>query len=122
MEQRILSTVKNMLGITENYDVFDAMLITHINSVFAILNQLGVGPEDGFHIEDGTAVWDEFTTKESNRYVVRAYMALKVRLLFDPPTMSYIITSITEQLRELEWRMNVDSEPSSIPDLRSLDA
>lgn len=115
MSNSILTSTKKILGISEDYTVFDVDIITHINSVFTTLTQLGVGPEEGFYIEDATAVWDDFIAPESNLSAVRSYVYLRVRLLFDPPSTSYHIASLKEQVLELEWRLNVQVEPVPVP-------
>ena len=102
----ILTSVKKMLGIAEEYTHFDADLITHINSVFMILAQLGVGPSEGFFFEDDTATWDEFIQDKKEINSVKSYVGLKVRLLFDPPTSSSQIDNANKLINELEWRLN----------------
>ena len=102
----ILTSVKKMLGIAEEYTHFDADLIMHINSVFMILAQLGVGPSDGFFIEDDTTTWDEFIQDKKEINSVKSYVGLKVRLLFDPPTSSSQIDNANKLINELEWRLN----------------
>ena len=80
--ESILTSIKKMLGITEDYTHFDADIIMHINSVFSILTQLGIGPEDGFVIQDDKAVWTDFIKDNSKMEAVKSYMYLKVKLLF----------------------------------------
>lgn len=106
----ILTTIKKTLGIDEKDKSFDLDLIVHINSVFMVLNQLGVGPEEGFYIEDEYATWDEFID-EGRLNLVKSYMYLKVRLLFDPPVNSSLIESINRMINEFEWRLNVAVDP-----------
>lgn len=103
----ILTSVKKMLGIAEEYDHFDSDIIMHINSVFAILTQLGVGPKEGFFIEDDTTSWSDFIQSNSLLNQVKSYMYLKVKLLFDPPLSSSVIESTNRLISELEWRINV---------------
>jgi hypothetical protein len=110
MEQSILISTKKILGIAEDYTVFDLDIITHINTAFSTLTQLGVGPAAGFMIEDETAVWDDFTVDDFQYNSVRSYVFLRTRLLFDPPTTSYLITAHEKQIQELEWRLNVHRE------------
>lgn len=107
METSILTSIKKMLGITEDYTEFDEDIITHINSVFLNLTQLGVGPEEGFMIEDDTAVWEDFIDDSIQLQAVKTYMYLKVKLLFDPPLSSSVTESFTRMIAELEWRLNV---------------
>lgn len=109
--ESILTSIKKLLGITEEYEQFDTDLIIHINSVFMILNQIGVGPEKGFSISDKSTVWSEFTDNALSVEAVKSYMFLKVRLLFDPPQSSALIESYNRQIHELEWRLNIAVDP-----------
>ena len=106
METSILTSIKKMLGVAEDYTEFDEDIITHINSVFLNLTQLGVGPEEGFVIEDNTAVWEDFIDNSIQLQAVKTYMYLKVKLLFDPPLSSSVTESFTRMIAELEWRLN----------------
>lgn len=108
----ILTSIKKLLGITEDYTHFDTDIIMHINSVFSILTQLGVGPPEGFYIQDKTTVWDEYITDPNKIEMVKSYMYLKVRLLFDPPSSSSVIEAFNKQISEFEWRLNVAVETS----------
>lgn len=107
----ILTSIKKLLGIDENYTHFDPDLIIHINSVLAILTQLGVGPENGLTISDKTAVWDDFIPDSPKLGFVKSYMHLKVRLLFDPPLGSAVIEALNRQIDELTWRIQVEADP-----------
>lgn len=109
--ESILTSVKKMLGIPEDYEHFDADIIMHINSVFMILTQLGVGPAEGFTIMDEDATWNDFIQDNKKIQSVKSYMYLKVRLLFDPPLSSAVIDSMTRLINELEWRLNVAVDP-----------
>lgn len=108
--ESILTSIKKLLGITEEYEHFDSDLIMHINSVFTILTQLGVGPSEGFRIEDGEATWSDFTNDDVKLDSVKTYMHLKVKLLFDPPLSSVVMESMNRMISELEWRLNVTAE------------
>lgn len=108
----ILTSVKKMLGITEDYEHFDSDLIMHINSVFMILTQLGVGPSEGYSIENKNDTWDDFVSSDSNLEAIKSYMYLKVKLLFDPPLSSAVMDSMSKMIGELEWRLNVSVDPS----------
>ena len=112
MNDSILTSIKKLLGITEEYEHFDQDIIIHINSVFMILNQLGVGPSNGFSITDKTAVWSDFISEGSNLESVKSYIYFKVRLLFDPPTTSAVMESMNRMISELEFRLNVSAESS----------
>lgn len=110
MSDSILSSTKRALSIPVDYSVFDADIVMHINSVFSTLNQMGVGPIDGFEIEDSTALWDQFLLGNARMNFIKTYMYLRVRLIFDPPTTSYLITAYENQKTELEWRISVQRE------------
>lgn len=107
----ILTSIKKLLGITEEYENFDQDIIMHINSAFMILNQLGVGPKSGFSISDKSSTWNEFIPESSNLEAVKTYVHLKVKLMFDPPLSSTVIEAIKSQINELEWRLNVSVDP-----------
>lgn len=112
MEGSILDTTKKKLGIAADYTEFDLDIVTEINSVFSTLTQLGVGPADGFEIEDATKKWSDFLGVGLNpRYnFVRTYIYQKVRLSFDPPATSFGIEALKEQIKELEFRLSVVRE------------
>jgi hypothetical protein len=110
MEASILISTKKVLGVTQEYTVYDLDIITFINAAFSILSQLGVGPEEGFMIDDDSAKWSDFVVPPNQLNLVKTYIYLKVRLLFDPPTTSYLIEATTKQLEEYEWRLNVYRE------------
>lgn len=112
MEQSILTSTKKVLGIAEDYTVFDLDILTHINTAFSTLTQLGVGPSPGFSIEDNTAVWADFIGSDLELHAVKSYIFLRVRMLFDPPQTSYLITAMEKQIQELEWRLNTHREAS----------
>ena len=108
--ESILTSIKKLLGIAEEYEHFDSDLIMHINSVFMILTQLGVGPAEGFIIEDKTYTWTEFIADPLQLQTVKSYMHLKVKLLFDPPLSSAVIESMNRMISEFEWRLNVGAD------------
>jgi hypothetical protein len=110
MENSILNSTKKILGIAPDYLAFDLDIITHINTAFSTLTQLGVGPAEGFMIEDETAVWTDFIVDDLQYNAVKSYVFLRVRQLFDPPTTSYLIAAFDQQIKELEWRLNVHRE------------
>ena len=103
----ILDSTKKALGVGFDYDAFDHDIIMHINSVFATLNGLGIGPEEGFAIEDEHDLWDTFLGSDKRYNSVKTYLFLKVRYVFDPPATSFVLTAMKEQIAELEWRLNV---------------
>lgn len=110
MDQSILTSTKKILGIDQGYTVFDLDIVTHINAAFSILTQLGVGPEEGFMIEDESTLWEEYPVPLEQLNLVKTYVFLKVRILFDPPGTSYLIKAATDQIQEYEWRLNVFRE------------
>lgn len=116
--ESILTSIKKMLGIYEADTSFDADIIMHINSVFTVLTQLGVGPSKGFSISDSLTIWDDFIPKESMPEGVayesmKSYMYLKVKLLFDPPASSTVTETYNRLINEFEWRLNVTAENST---------
>lgn len=106
----ILTSIKKLLGITAEYTHFDTDLIMHINSVFSILTQLGVGPSSGFSIHDEYAVWTDFIDEDPRLEMVKTYVHLKVKLMFDPPDRSVIADAIKRQIDELEFRLMVAAD------------
>ena len=109
----ILTSIKKLLGIEEDYGHFDPDIIMHLNSVFMILTQLGVGPSEGFSIEDDTSTWSDFIPNLQNLEAVKTYVYLKVKLLFDPSGSSAVTESMNRQISELEWRLYVTVENES---------
>lgn len=109
--ESILTSIKKMLGIAEEYTQFDADIIMHINSVFTTLTQLGVGPSEGFYIEDKTEIWEDFIPDYNKLQAIKTYIYLKVRLVFDPASLgSATLAAYERQAQELEWRLNVIAE------------
>lgn len=108
----ILTSIKKLLGITEEYTHFDVDIIMHINSVFMILNQMGVGPSEGFVIEDKSMYWEDFIEDPTQLQAVKSYMYMKVKLLFDPPLSSAVMEAMNRTISELEWRLNVAVDPA----------
>lgn len=108
--ERILSSIKKLLGITEEQTDFDADIIMHINTVFTILNELGIGPDEGFVIEDGSETWDQYIEDKRKFDKIKTYMYLKVRLYFDPPQNASLKEAMEKQAAELEWRLNTSAE------------
>lgn len=110
MTDSILNTTKKVLGISSEYDAFDIDITMHINTVFSVLHQLGVGPTTPFRIDDATKTWDQFTGANQAIESVKSYVWAKVRIAFDPPTTSFAIDALQKLCTELEWRLNVQSE------------
>ena len=109
--ESILTSIKKMLGISEEYTHFDEDLIMHINSALAVLCQLGVGPSEGFFITNKSAVWSDFVPDLSKLQFIKTYVYQKVKLLFDPPSSSAAIQALNESIKEFEWRINVQVDP-----------
>lgn len=106
----ILESVKKLIN-AEGDEYFDTDLVIHINTVFSILQQIGVGPKDGFSIDDNTTTWEEYTTNINIFNMVKSYMAIRVKLFFDISTASsYYITKLQEESDELEWRLRAAAE------------
>ena len=110
MGDSILTSRKKMLGIAEEYEIFDLDIIMHINTVFMTLNQLGVGPSDIFRIEDKNDMWSDFISDEKQLNGIETYVYLKVRLVFDPPLNASVLEAMKQTISELEWRLNVEAE------------
>jgi hypothetical protein len=110
LEQSILNSIKKVLNVGPDDTSFDEDILMHTNSTFAKLQQLGIGPDAGFMIEDDSTEWDTYLGDDLQLNMVKSYMWLCVRLLFDPPQMSHLIESLEHQKNELEWRLNVHRE------------
>ena len=106
----ILNTIKKKLGIDENYTAFDEDIKTAINSTFMILNQLGVGPSTPFRIDTADDSWDDFSESMIDYELVKDYIYLKVRKIFDPPVGAAAEAS-DSLINEFEWRLNVAVDP-----------
>lgn len=111
METSILDSIKKLLGIPSEATEFDTDILIHINSVFSILTQLGVGPSSGFIIEDSSAEWSDFIGDDARLSDVKSFVYLKTRLLFDPPASSAAMDAMNRMASELEWRINVSVDP-----------
>lgn len=114
MDDSILNSVKKLIeGIAPEYIAFDDQIIMHINSVFQILYQLGVGPNIPFTIEDDTATWTDFTSDIATLSMVKSYVGLKVQKIFDPAQSGVIAEARNRMIDEMEWRLNVQVDPST---------
>ena len=105
MEASILTSTKKILGLDAVYTAFDLDILTHVNAAFATLAQLGVGPADGFYIEDESSTWDELGVPDQQLSLVKSYFYLKVKMLFDPPTTSFLLKAQEAQIEQFEWRL-----------------
>lgn len=112
MNDSILTTVKKLLGISDEYEHFDLDIIMHINSALSVLSQLGVGSKDGFVIDDASQTWADFLHDDPRLNFVKSYVYLKVKLVFDPPLSSAVLDAMNRQISELEWRINAEVDPS----------
>ena len=110
MEENILNSIKKLLGIPEDYTAFDQDIMIHINSVFMILSELGVGPSNGYSLKDGTEKWGDFISDDENLEGIKTYVYMKVKTIFDPPLNSAVLASMKELIREFEWRINNEAE------------
>lgn len=108
--ESILTSIKKLIGITEEYTQFDVDIMIHINSAFSILCQLGVGPADGFRISGKEDTWDQFLQDEKKLELVKTYVYLKVKILFDPPLSSAVMDCINREISQCEWRLMVTAE------------
>ena len=110
MSDSILNTIKKMLGIDPDYNAFDTDIIVSINSVFLSLRQLGVGPKEGFVITGPDETWLGFLGDRTDLQAVQAYIYIKTRLLFDPPSTSFVIDSLKNQAEEIGYRLMLEAE------------
>jgi hypothetical protein len=111
----ILDSVKKNLGFDPEYQAFDLDILTHINSAFGDLQQMGVGADTGFVISDNTIVWDQYVTDLSIQSLIRLYICMKTKLGFDPPVTSFAIDAVQKQIEELGFRINLAAEHLSPP-------
>lgn len=106
----VLTSIKKLLGITEEYDQFDQDLIMHINSVLMVLTQIGVGPSNGMIINDSSTTWHDILSDTSNIEAVKTYVYLKVKMIFDPPSSSSVADAMNRSINEYEWRLNINAD------------
>lgn len=116
MEESILKTIKQLIGCPDDFEQFDLDLIVHINSAFATLTNLGVGPKEGYRITGADNVWSEFEDDAQKLSLIKDYVYIKTRLLFDPPISGSLMDSLKEQLNEMEWRLYMLYDPISEDD------
>lgn len=107
MSNSILTSTKLSLDIPVGHTAFDGQILMHLNSAIATLTQLGVGPEDGFTVATTQEVWSDFIGSDAKLNPVKTYVHLRVKMLFDPPEIGFVITAMNKQIEELEWRLNV---------------
>lgn len=111
VNEKILSSVKKSLGITDEYTHFDQDVVMHINTVLSTLYQLGIGPQGGYQIMTGDETWSEILGDDPRINFVKTYVGLRVRMLFDPPTAGPLIEAYKREIDELTWRINVAVDP-----------
>ena len=105
--ESILTSIKKLLGIEEDYTHFDQDIIVNINAVLMGLSQIGVGPSAGYWVSDKTQTWSDYLGESNNLEAVKTYIYLKVRILFDPPSSSFVLSSMEKMITEFEWRLNI---------------
>ena len=110
MSDSIFVTIKKMLGLEDDYTPFDTDIKIHINAALMSLTQMGIGPKEGFTISDYHEKWSDFITNEVKLGAVKDYVYLRVKMLFDPPTNSYLMDAMKQQAEEMLWRLNVQAE------------
>lgn len=111
MTDSILTSTKAALGIAEEHTSFDPELILFVNSVLSRLTQLGVGPEEGFRIDDKSSTWEDFMGTSAKLNMAKSYMYLRVKLLFDPPEVGFVLTAMKEMINKDEWLIMVENDP-----------
>jgi len=110
MEQSILKSTKKVLHIDPDDEAFDLDIMTHINSAFSDLHDLGVGPTEGYTVEDDAAEWTDFSNDAVERNRVKTFVFLYTKLRFDPPQMAHLLTAMQSQFEEAAWRLSVARE------------
>lgn len=111
MQDSILMTIRKLVCGDPYADHFDTDLLVHINACFSILNQLGVGPENGFVVTDETQSWSSYIADNYILNMVKTYVTLKVKKIFDPPLTSSVLEAMDKEISQLEWRLNVAVDP-----------
>ena len=111
MQDSILMTIRKLVCGNPYADHFDTDLLVHINACFSILNQLGVGPENGFVVTDETQSWSSYIADNYILNMVKTYVTLKVKKVFDPPLTSSVLEAMDKEISQLEWRLNVAVDP-----------
>lgn len=111
-DKSIFLSIKKLLGVSDDDDSFDTDILLHINSILSILNQVGVGKESGFLITGSDETWDQYISKEyrEKQAMVVSYVYLRVKLLFDPPSNSFVVEAIKSNIAEMEWRLSITTD------------
>lgn len=110
MNESILTSIKTQLSLMPEDESFDNEIVIFINAAFARLTLLGVGPIEGFSIQDDSTTWDEFVVDITQEALAKTYVFLKVKIVFDPPTNSSLAKAIEEQIKEYEYLLKVEAE------------
>ena len=110
LSESILTSEKKMLGITGEYEEFDPELIVLINGIFGTLEQLGIRSGDKFRIQDRFTTWGEYLDDSAMIDEIKSYMYLRLRLLWDVPSNSFVVKTFEDQIKEFEWRINVKGD------------
>ena len=106
----ILDDTKKLLGLDSSYTAFDTDVIVHINTVLSIISQLGLGSDGGMSIVDNTVTWTNLFGSDPTLNYIKSYVFMRVKMMFDPPQTSFAIEAYNNQIKELEWRINVNRE------------
>lgn len=109
-DESILMSIKKLLNVEEDDPAFDTDIGMLINNEFMTLHQLGIGPDKGFSIHDADIAWEDFSKDKTLIETVKAYIYMKVRMIFDPPASSVVADAFNSRIRELEWRLNIQAE------------
>lgn len=107
--EKILASIKSMLGVEQSIDAFDNELIMHINAAISELTQGGVGPQNGFTVTT-SSTWSEFSDKVTVVSPSREYVFCKTKLIWDPPTNSFICDALSKRAEECYWRAYIESD------------
>lgn len=108
--ESVLTSIKKLLGIAADYNYFDTDIMVHINSVLITLDQLGVTPSEPTSVTSEMDTWDKVLGEYADIEAIKTYIYLKVKMLFDPPTSSFVLEAMNKQATELEWRINAQVE------------
>lgn len=114
MNESIFESIKALLGPDASYDVFDRDILIHINTAISVLTQLGVGPASGFMVTGSDETWDDFIGDDKTLQMVKSYIYMKVKMIFDPPANSSVLSAYQEACKEYEWRLNVEVDPDKL--------
>lgn len=114
MDESIFNSIKALLGPDASYDVFDPDIMIHINTALSVLTQLGIGPAEGFMITGPDETWGDFLSNDKRLNMAKTYVYMKVKIAFDPPVNSSVLSAYQEACKEYEWRLNVTVDPDEL--------